>query len=94
MAGTSKALEEDKLKLIGLQDLEILVGRLEKLGEVAAQERELQICRDADRFSQPMADELLDDAIGHDNRHPLERIAPLMLGDGLGQRRDQIFESI
>ena len=94
MVRASKALEEDQLELIGVQDLEVLVRRLEKLGQVAAQERELQICRDADRFSQPIANELLDDAVGHDDRHPLQRIASLMRGYGLGQRRDQIFESI
>ena len=53
MAGASKALEEDKLEFIGFKDPEILVRRLEKLGQVASQEREIQICRDAVRFSQP-----------------------------------------
>ena len=94
MVRTSKAFEEDQLKLVGVQNLEILVRRLEKLGEIAPQEREFQICRDADRFGQPIANELLDDAVGHDDRDPLERIASLMLGYRLGQRRDQIFESI
>ena len=41
-----------------------------------------------------MTDELLDDAVGHDDRDALERIAPLMIRDGLGQRRNQIFKSI
>jgi hypothetical protein len=91
MAGTSQALEEDELELIGFQDFEILVGRLEKVGEVASQEWEIQVCRDADGFGQPMADELLDYAVGYDNRHPLERIAPLMLRNGRSERRDQIF---
>ena len=94
MVRASQALEEDKLELVGLQDLEVLVRRFEKLGQVAAQEREFQICCDPDRFSQPIANELFDDAIGHDNRNPLQRIASLMRGYGLGQRRDQIFESI
>lgn len=94
MARTSKALEEDKLKFVGFKDPEILVGRLEKIGQVAPQEREIQVCRHADRFSQPMANELLDDAVGHDNRNPLERIASLMLRHGIGQRRDQIFQSV
>ena len=94
MAGTAKAFEEHELKLISLQDLEILVGRLENPGEIAAQERTLQICRDADRFSQPMTDELLDDAVGHDDRDALERIAPLMIRDRLSQRCNQIFKSI
>src|SRR5580692_8153886 len=93
-AGTSKAFEDHELKLIGFQDPEILVGRLENPGEIAAQERKLQICRDANRFRQPMPYELLDDAVGHDDRDALERIAPLMLRDSLGQRRDQIFQSI
>ena len=94
MAGTSEAFEENQLKLIGLEDLEILVGRLEKPGEIGAQERKLQICGDADRFSQPMPNELLDDAVGHDDRDALERIAPLMIRDRLGERRNQIFHSI
>ena len=94
MAGTAEAFEEHELKLIGLQDLEILVGRLENLGEIAAQEWKLQICRDADRFCQPMTDELLDDAVGHDDRDTVERIAPLMIRDGHGQWCNQIFQSI
>ena len=94
MAGTSQALEEDELEFIGFQDSEIPVGRLEKVGQVASQEREIQVCRDANRFGQPMANELLDHAVGHDNRHPLERIAPLMLGNGRSERRDQIFEPV
>ncbi len=94
MAGTAKAFEEHELKLISLEDLEILVGRFEKPGEIAAQKWKLQICRDADRFSQPMTDELLDDAVGHDDRDALERIAPLMIRDRQGERRDQIFQSI
>src|ERR1700691_6460694 len=57
MAGTSKALEEDKLKFVGFKDPEILVGRLEKIGQVAPQEREIQVRRNSDRFSQPMAHE-------------------------------------
>ena len=94
MAGTSQALEEDELEFIGFQDSEIPVRRLEKVGQVASQEWEIQVGRDANRFGQPMANELLDHAVGHDNRHPLERIAPLMLGNGRSERRDQIFESV
>ena len=90
----AQALEEDKLQLVGLQYLKVLVSRLEKLAQVAAQERESQIGRDADRFSQPVANELFDHAVGHDDRHSLQRVASLMRRDRLGQRRDQIFESI
>src|SRR5258708_30444299 len=71
MVLTSQALEEDELELVSLQNLQVLVRGLKKLGEVAAQKRELQICRDPVRFRQPIADKLLDDAVGHDNRHPL-----------------------
>ena len=71
MARTSKALEQDQLELIGVQDLQVLIRRLEKFGQVIPQEREFQIRRDADRFGQPIADELFDDAVGYDNRDRL-----------------------
>jgi hypothetical protein len=84
MVRASQARKQDKLQLVGLEDLEVLIRRLKKLGQVAAQERELQVCGDADRFSQPITDELLDDAVGHDNRHSLQRIASLIRGYSLG----------
>ena len=94
MVRTSQTLEQDKLKLVSFQDLEIFFGRLKKIRQETAQEREFQIRRDADRFSQPVTNELLDDPVGHDDRHPLQRIVPLMRRNSLCQRRDQIFESI
>ena len=36
MAGASKALEEDELELVGFEDLEVLVRRLEKLGQIVS----------------------------------------------------------
>ena len=94
MAGASQAFEEDELEIVGVEDLEVLVRRLEDLREVVPQEGEFQVGGDADRFGEPMAHELFDDAIGHDDRDRLERVASLMRGDCLGQRRDQVFESI
>src|SRR5208337_2121271 len=88
MGGTSKTLEEDQLELIGVQDPQVLVDRLENAGEVVPQEWKSQVSRHAERFRQPIADELFDDAVRHDDRDLIERRAALMQGDTFGQRRD------
>src|ERR1019366_9116631 len=72
MARTSKALEQDQLELLGVQDLQVLVRRLEKFGQIIPQKRKFQSLRAANLFVKPIADELFDDAVGYDNRDRLE----------------------
>src|SRR5208337_1943969 len=94
MTGTSETFEDDELELVGVENLQILGRRLEEFREIVPQKGEFQICRDTDRFGQPIPYELFDDAIWHDNRDRVERVAPLLRCDRLCQRRNQVFESI
>ena len=94
MSRAAEAFEDHELEVVGVEHLQIGVGRLDEAGEVGAQEGELQVGGDAEGLGEAMAHELFDDAIGHDYGDGRKRVAALMVGDRFGERRDQAFEPV
>src|SRR5215469_18831552 len=94
MRFAAQAFEQGDLQVRNFEHPNAWVGLLCDAGQVTAQEREREICRDSEPLRDAVLGELLDRAAGDDNWQSRERVPPLMKLNRLRQRPKQIFKAI